>query len=397
MLDLIAKELRRVVASEGPAIWKLPDFAVREDVGETIEIARFETSQVQSFGIDIGQRRSDRRSKKVAQSRAPSASRAPRGIESTSVSIATTTLPAARARIPLIASLMAGAAGLTWSFGAIAAKKADQADTWQYLIWRSIAVIVVIEAISRLRGKGWMLPRAYTSGRLMIVGCVALFVASIGYVYALKTTTAANAAFLASVTPLVAVVLARAFLGERLTRVTIGAIGVALVGLTVMVASDLDAGNLKGNLSALASSVGFAAYTVCVRSDPQTDWSPILPGYASMMIVICGIVTLSQGHALLPPAKDTAWAMLHGGVFIVAGTMLFNVASRTVPAVAMTIFAQSETVFVPIWAFLVVSERPKFTAVLGGAIIFSAVIGKAMLDARPVRDVALEPGPGSIA
>ena len=116
-----------------------------------------------------------------------------------------------------------------------------------------------------------------------------------------------------------------------------------------------------------------------------------------MMIVICLIVTMSQGNALLPPAKDTAWALLHGGVFIVAGTILFNVASRTVPAVAMTIFAQSETVFVPIWAFLVVSERPKLSAVLGGAIILAAVIGKALLDARPARDIPCEPGPGSIA
>jgi drug/metabolite transporter (DMT)-like permease len=300
---------------------------------------------------------------------------------------------------------MAFAAGLTWSFGAVTAKSATHADAYQYLIWRSMGVIVVIEAVSRIRGRGWTLPKAYTSGRSMLLGCAALFLASIGFVYALKNTTAANAAFLASITPLLAVVLARIFLGERLTRVTIGAIGVALVGLSVMVISDVNAGNMAGNLAALASAVGFATYTVCVRSDSERDWSPILPGYAALMILVCGIVTLSNGKTLLPPLRDTSYALLHGAVFIVVGTVLFNVASRSVPAVAMTIFAQSETVFVPLWVFVVLGEKPKPTTLLGGAIILAAVIGKAVLDARPgpghthehALEHAVEPGPGSIA
>ncbi|CAB4864722.1 unannotated protein [freshwater metagenome] len=315
--------------------------------------------------------------------------------------MATTTPAPLSTRVPLAASLMAFAAGITWSFGAVTAKSSTHADAYQYLIWRSIGVIVVIELTSRILGNGWMLPRAYTSGRLMLLGCASLFVASIGFVYALKNTTAANAAFLASITPLVAVVLARIFLGERLTRITVGAIGVALVGLSVMVVSDVDAGNMTGNLAAIASSVGFAIYTVCVRSDQNRDWSPALPGYAAMMILVCGIVTFASGKTLMPPARDTAYALLHGGVFIVAGTMLFNLAARSVPAVAMTIFAQSETVAVPIWVFIVLHERPKASTVLGGTIILTAVIGKAILDARPASnrppEHPIEPGPGSIA
>ncbi len=303
----------------------------------------------------------------------------------------------ASVRVPLVASLMAFGAGITWSFGAVTAKSATHSDAYQYLIWRSIGVIVVIELLSRIRGHGFMMLRAYRSGPVMLLGVASLFLASIGFVYALKNTTAANAAFLASITPLVAVVLARVFLGEKLTRVTIGAIGLALVGLSAMVIADVDAGNLAGNLAALASSVGFAIYTVCVRSDPDRDWSPVLPGYAAMMILVCGVVTLSGGKTVLPPGRDIFYALLHGGVFIVVGTMLFNIASRSVPAVAMTIFAQSETVFVPIWVYIVLSEKPKATTVLGGAIILTAVIGKAVLDARPGADHALEPGPGSIA
>ena len=312
-----------------------------------------------------------------------------------------TTISTTTHRVPLVASVLSVTAGIVWALGAVTVKFAKHTDAWQYLIWRSIGVIVVMEVVSRVRRQGFMLPRAYNQGRMMLVGCIGLFVASISYVYALKTTSPANAAFLASVTPIFAVVLSRVFLGERLNRVTVGAIAMAFAGLIVIVVGDVSGGNMKGNIAALLSSLGFAVYTVAVRSDPDRDWSPILPGYAFLMILICGAVTLVNGKRLLPPAADTTAALIHGGVFIVIGTILFNYGSRFVPAVPMTIFAQSETVFVPVFIFIGFGLAPGAMTLLGGAIIVTAVIGKAVLDSRPLRDEpldhALEPGPGSIA
>jgi drug/metabolite transporter (DMT)-like permease len=50
----------------------------------------------------------------------------------------------------------------------------------------------------------------------------------------------------------------------------------------------------------------------------------------------------------------------------------------------MSVFAQTEMLFVPIWALIVLGERPRPSSLIGGTIIFAAVIGKAVLDARPV-------------
>jgi len=284
--------------------------------------------------------------------------------------------------VPFLASLVALGSGVVWSFGAIAARLADQSDAFQYLIWRSLAIIVVIEAIARLSGRPFATPKAFRSGGMMLLACGCLLLASIAFVYAVKTTTPANAAFLASVTPLMAVLLAKLTLGEPLTRTTIGAVAVAFVGLCVTVMSDLEAGSLAGNIAALMSSVGFAGYAICLRTDPRRDWSPVMPGYAVMMIAICGAVTVIKGETFAPPAKDIAYATVHGGVFIVVGTFLFNVASRQITAVAMAVFAQTEMLFVPIWALLVLSERPPAMSVVGGAIIATAIVGKAVLDAR---------------
>ena len=73
----------------------------------------------------------------------------------------------------------------------------------------------------------------------------------------------------------------------------------------------------------------------------------MLSGYAAAMIVLCSVITIANGKTLFPPAKDMAFALGHGAVFIVVGTKLFNRGSRNVPAVPMTVFAQTEMVFVP--------------------------------------------------
>ena len=282
----------------------------------------------------------------------------------------------------MTASFVAFGAGVIWSLGSLLARLAGHADTWQYLIWRSVGVVAVMEIISHVKGQGWMTPRAFRQGRTMFIGTLGLLVASLAFVYAIKNTTAANAAFLASVTPLFAVVLSRVFLGERLTRVTVGALALALCGLSIMVVSDVSGGNMVGNVAALMSSFGFAVYTICVRSEPDRDWSPILPGYASIMIVLCAVVSVAQGHTLVPPVADTGYGLVHGGVIIVVGTLMFNVSSRSVPAVAMTILAQSEMAFVPFWIFLWFGEAPTMSALIGGLVILTAVIGKAVLDGR---------------
>lgn len=284
--------------------------------------------------------------------------------------------------VPFLASLVALGSGVVWSFGAVTARLADESDAFQYLIWRSVAIILVVEGIARIRRRPPMTRAAFTSGGTMLLACSGLLLASIAFVYAVKTTTPANAAFLSSVTPLIAVLLAKFTLGERLTRTTVVAVAVAFVGLCITVAGDIEAGSPAGNIAALMSSVGFAVYAVCLRTDPHRDWSPVMPGYAVMMIVLCGAITAVNGKAFAPPAGDIAYALVHGGVIIVVGTVMFNVASRQIPAVAMAVFAQSEMLFVPIWALIVLSERPSLLSVLGGLTIATAVVGKALLDGR---------------
>ena len=80
---------------------------------------------------------------------------------------------------------------------------------------------------------------AFTSGRRMMAANVALLLASIGFVYAVKTTSPANAAFLGGTICCSASSSPR-FLGERIVRRTYLAIPIAPSDWAIMVAGDVN-------------------------------------------------------------------------------------------------------------------------------------------------------------
>ena len=70
---------------------------------------------------------------------------------------------------------MAVGSGVIWSLGTVTARKANHIDTFQYLIWRSIGIIVVIEVMAAFRGNPGKTLRAWRSGRAMIGANIGLF------------------------------------------------------------------------------------------------------------------------------------------------------------------------------------------------------------------------------
>jgi DME family drug/metabolite transporter len=283
-------------------------------------------------------------------------------------------------------ALLALAAGTMWSFGGITVRYAPDSDSWQYLIWRSVGLLVAVEAWSLARGQGLLLARFARSMAdrqwIDLVAALALTLAAGAFVYALKATTIANAIFFASVTPLISMVLARTILAEALTWPAVVAIGLGLAGLAVMVGGDFGRGTLGGDLVALLSSLGFAIYSICVRLAPRRDFSPTLSAYALLSLLLCCVVTLVNGRPLAPPPQDIAMALLHGAVFIGIGIPLFNRAAPRVPAVGLVVLAQTETILSPIWAWLIIGEVPALTTLAGGALILSGVVLTAVAGAR---------------
>ena len=98
-----------------------------------------------------------------------------------------------------------------------------------------------------------------------VLGGLGLVMAFSGAIYAFQATSVANAVLLFSASPFFAAILGRALLHEQVSALTWIAIGLAAIGIAVMVGGGLAGGALDGNIAALLSALGFAIFTVTLR------------------------------------------------------------------------------------------------------------------------------------
>ncbi len=267
----------------------------------------------------------------------------------------------------LAGALYVLAAGLSWSFTGIFLRLAPDLDSWQFLVWRSFGVACAFAIILRARGEGSLLARFVATGPVGAIVALALSLASIAFIVAMKTTTVANALFLSSCAPLLAALLGYVFLGERLSLRQGASVALGLAGLGVIVGGALEAGNLAGNVSAVLAALGFAGASVAMRYGPRRDHSPAVFAYGLMACALSAGVCLAEGVTLLPSPLEVLAAFGAGFLGMGLGFMLFLRGAPHVPAAAQTVLAQTETIFGPIWVWLAFGETPASATLVGGA------------------------------
>jgi len=270
------------------------------------------------------------------------------------------------------------ASGFFLSTAGIALRLVEQADGWQILFYRSLALSITILLIlvfqkgsrffDEFRGLGW-------NDCLLAVFLGTGFVA---YVFALLYNTVANALFIFSCAPFLAGFLGWILLGERVATRTWFAIGVAMSGLAVMVGSELAVSRYLGTLLALWIPIAYAASIIAVRRSKRDN----------MLVALCLAGLVAGGlsaffvtdYALTP--RDLIISLYLGVFQVGVGFTLVVLGSRYVPAAQVGLLALVEPVLAPIWAWMGVGEVPGLATIVGGTIIFLAIATDGILNIK---------------
>ncbi|WMC11552.1 DMT family transporter [Oceanimonas pelagia] len=250
----------------------------------------------------------------------------------------------------------------------------------QLVLWRALLNMLGFWLIVAARHRAaW--PAAFRVCGLAGVGCALLFtVGTFGFVLGNHFTRAGNVLVILASTPLIAALLSRLFLHERLPLRTWLAIGVCLCGIGLIVLDDAGEGSLLGNLLALMSAVGLAGNLTLARSKPGIDMSPML----ALSGLFTAALTLAwSGHIMLPGPVDLGWLVLLCLVLIPAGFTLIQRGPLYLPSAEVSLLMLLETVLGTLLVWLFLSERPSNQGLLGGAIVLLAMITKSVLDRRP--------------
>jgi drug/metabolite transporter, DME family len=274
-------------------------------------------------------------------------------------------------------------AGILWSLMGLAIRLLETASTWQILLWRPVGMIPVLALFVWARS-GRLRPLGRV-GRAGLIGALGLVAAFAGAVYAIQSTTIANAVFLFSASPFFSAVLGWVLLRERVRPATWVAIAVAVVGMGIMVREGAGAGAIAGNLAAIGSAFGFALFTVMVRWGKLADMLPavILGGLLSMGIA--ALVLVRQGQPLAPPVAELAIILAAGAVILGLGMTLFTLGSRVVPAAEATLLTMLEVILGPVWVWLFLGETASLLTFVGGGVVLAAVALNAATGLMQVR------------
>lgn len=273
-------------------------------------------------------------------------------------------------------------AAVLWSAMGLAIRNIDEAGTWAVLFWRSLGLVPVLLVYVTWSSGGHPLRTIRKVGLAGIVGGVGLVFAFAGAIFAIQSTTVANAVFLFSASPFLAAVLGWILLREPVRRATWVAMALALAGMWIMVREGLAAGALAGNVAALLSAFGFAAFSIALRWRRVEDMMPavILGGVFSALIA--AVVLGATGGSLAVSVKDGAIAMGMGAGLLAAGMVLYTLGSRVIPAAELTLLSMVEVLLAPVWVWAFLGETASQATFLGGAVLMSAIAFNALSGAR---------------
>ena len=279
--------------------------------------------------------------------------------------------------------LVAGSA-IVWSFGGAIARFLAVHDSWTIVFWRSIFAAFFL--------LGFMLWRDGPRGTIALfrgmglagLGVALCFaVASSSFVVALAHTTVANILLMQAGVPLIAALLTWVLFHEKISAATWTAIAAVIGGVAIMVSESFTGkASPIGDGLALLISVLLAIATVITRRHSEVRMAPAV--CLGTIIAACVSGLLAGQHAV--SAADFAWLVVFGAVNLGLGLAMFTTGARLLPAALAALVGTLEPVFGPIWVWLVHNEVPSARTLMGGAVVFAALLIHLLLDwQRPSR------------
>ena len=256
------------------------------------------------------------------------------------------------------------------SFGGLIVKSFEGSTLWQILFWRSFFFSIVVLLFLIFTYKNKIFSKVITIGTPGFVGGIILAGGYAGYVFAMYSTTVANANFIIQTQAIFLAIFGYLFLKEKINKLTLASIFLAFSGILLMLGSSLSPGQMQGNLGAFTMPISFAVLILIVRKYPTIDMIPLQ--------LIAGIGALTIGYLMSPKIlisnHDIFLGFIAGFFQVGIGFILITIGARTTTAALVGIIMLIEAVLGPLWAWIFISEKPPMVVFLGGSVVIIAVL-----------------------
>jgi DME family drug/metabolite transporter len=273
-------------------------------------------------------------------------------------------------------------AGVLWSTVGLGIRLIEGAGVWQILFYRSISLTLLLYTVIHLRGGSTQLVSKELFTTPKIIGGLSLVAAYAGGIFAIQTTSVANAMLLFATAPFIAAILASLFLGEKVRIMTWCAVIVAMGGIAYMFADQSTQFSLIGSLAALGSAMGFAIFSVALRWGKDDEMLPAVFLSGCFAIIITFLICLFLKQSLSLSFRDIAISFSMGIFQVGGGLVLYTIGSKALSAADLTLLSLAEVVLGPVWVWLFLGELASNNTLIGGSILLLAIITNAVSGKR---------------
>ena len=284
-------------------------------------------------------------------------------------------------------------AGILWSFGPLVVRYMDQPELvpWQYLFARGITIFILLNIYLFFEEGLDFLNNYKKIGISGLIGGAGLGTAMISFIWSITHTSAAITLLCLAAMPFMTALLGFLFLKEVISTNVWVAIFTAAVGIIIMALGNFETGSLFGLAFGLLSALGFSIFSVTLR------WRKETPKFTTVAFAgfFCAIVSLfiliNTDSALISNSRNQSLFAVHG-TLVCLGLILYSIGSKAIPAAELTLLSLTEVIGGIFWVWLPIlgiNEVPSNTTVIGGFLIFLAIIYYSLIIKHNRRFIAL--------
>ena len=153
-------------------------------------------------------------------------------------------------------------------------------------------------------------------------------------------TTVTNANFIIQTQTIFLALFGYIFLREKISKLTLISIILAVSGITLMLGGSLTAGQMIGNIAAFLMPISFAVLILIVRKFPDIDMVPL------QLIAGLGAMTLGYffSSKIIVSSHDIILGFIVGFFQVGLGFILITIGARKTPSALVGIIMLTEAV-----------------------------------------------------
>ena len=242
-------------------------------------------------------------------------------------------------------------------------------SSWNLIFYRGFIPFSIVLIALLLIYKKNFIKKTFSNGWHGIAYALIFTITNITFVISIENTNVANTLIMIALAPMLSAVLSFLFLKEVPDKKTWIAIIITTLSVVYIFYDAMDAGDLLGNALGLMTALGLAVGAVIIRSAKKINLVPSAM-FGKLLVALTAFyfadnLSLKDNDLIIVPLMCV--------MCVAIPFVLVTIAPRYITAAEVNLFFLLETIFGPLWVWIVIKEQPSFETIIGGIVIILTI------------------------